>query len=195
MPAVPFGCSAEHDGFPGTLTLRWNTLRSVLDDLLAALGRHGFQHVVVFSAHGGNDALLRDDEPALRAAGRPAVVTVVHGIDALARRWERASAAQGISPAAAGQHAGEFETSLMLGLRPATVRRRSLRAGRLAIAADAHALFYPDLRRQAASGVVGDPRRADATRAGAYLDAWCDALVASYRRAKNRSTTKGTQKA
>lgn len=195
LPALPFGCSAEHDAFPGTLSLRWETLRALLLDLVGALARHGFRRVLVFSAHGGNDALLRDEAAALRAAGRPAAVLVVSGIDALTRRWHRAAAAHGVPPATAGLHAGEFETSILLGLRPDAVRRRRLGAGHRPRAGDAHGLFYPDLRRAAADGVVGDPRRAAPTRAAAYLDAWSEALVAHYRRAKKRATTKGTQKA
>jgi creatinine amidohydrolase len=195
VPALPFGCSAEHAAFPGTLSLRWQTLRAVLADLLASLARHGFRHVLVFSAHGGNDALLRDEAAALGAAARPAQLIAVSGIAALARRWHRASAARGVSAAAAGLHAGEFETSIVLGLRPAVVRRAALRRGRPAPGGDAHDLFYPDLRRTAPAGVVGDPRRAAAARAGAYLDTWTNALVAHYRRAKKRATTNGTQKA
>jgi creatinine amidohydrolase len=195
LPALAFGCSAEHAGFPGTITLRWETLRAVLADLLASLARGGFRDLVVFSAHGGNDALLRDGAATWPAAARPARVVVVHGIADLARRWHHASARFGISPAAAGQHAGEFETSLLLGLRPDAVRDTARRRGRVAAVADAHALFYPDLRRGAPDGVVGDPRLAAAPRAGAYLDAWCDALVAAYRGAKKRQTTNGIQKA
>ena len=195
LPALPYGCSAEHAAFAGTVSLRWETLRGLLEDLLASLAGHGFRHLLVFSAHGGNDALLRDEAAALCAAGQPATVTVVSGIDDLTRRWHRAGAAHGIAPAAAGLHAGEFETSILLGVRPAAVRRAALRAGHRATGSDAHGLFYPDLRRTAPGGVVGDPRRASPARAAAYLDAWCDALVARYRRAKNRATTKGTQKA
>ncbi|MBX3027401.1 creatininase family protein [bacterium] len=195
LPALPFGCSAEHAGFPGTVTLRWRTLRALLADVLASLAGGGFRHLVVFSAHGGNDALLREERAAWQAAARPARITVVHGLPRLARRWAQASARFGIAPAASGQHAGELETSILLGLRAAAVRVGAGRARPAAPGADAHALFYPDLRATAPDGVVGDPRPAAAARAAAYLDAWCDLLVADYRRAKNRHTTKGIQKA
>ncbi len=195
VPALPLGCSAEHGGFPGTLSLRWETLRAVLGDVLAGLAAQGFRRVVVFSAHGGNDALLRADTPALARAAAPAQLVVCAGLDTFAARWRRASAAFGIDAAASGQHAGEFETSLLLGLHPQTVRRAAVRRGRLAHGDDAQALFYPDLRAHAASGVVGDPRRAAGARAAAYLDAWVDALLACYVRAKKRTKTNQTQNA
>jgi creatinine amidohydrolase/Fe(II)-dependent formamide hydrolase-like protein len=177
LPALPIGCSAEHGEFPGTLSLGWDTLRAVLVDLVAGLGRQGFARIVLFSAHGGNDALLSAAAPALRAAGRPARVIVCSGIDALAAHWQRASGHFGVPAGAAGHHAGEFESSLIAGLRPAALRRHALRRGHLHRGGDAQRLFYPSLRRSAPSGVVGDPRRAAATRAAAYLDAWVDALL------------------
>ncbi len=195
LPPLPFGCSAEHAAFPGTLTLRWETLSAVLADLVASLARQGFERVLIFSAHGGNDALLRAAAPALHAAGRPARLVVCAGLDALARRWRAASAAHGIDAAASGQHAGEFETSIILGLRPQAVRHRRLRRGAHDAGGDPQDFFYPDLRAVAPSGVVGDPRRAAAPRAAAYLDVWVDALVAAYRAAarKKRQNTNGTQ--
>ena len=194
IPALPFGCSAEHAEFPGTLTLGWDTLRALLADLCASLARAGFARVVLFSAHGGNDALLADAAPALAAAAHPARLIVCRDIAQFAAGWHRASAAFGVTPDAAGHHAGEFETSLIAGLRPGAVRRAALRPGLGRVGDAAHAVFYPSLRRRAPSGVVGDPRGATATRAVAYLDAWVEVLLAQYRGAKKRQTTNGIQK-
>jgi len=194
IPALPFGCSAEHRAFPGTLTLSWNTLRALLADVCAALARSGFAHLVVFSAHGGNDALLATAAAALRRAARPAQLIVCRDIAALSADWQRASARFGIAPAAAGHHAGEFETSLIAGLRPEALRHAALRAGLVRIRGDAQRIFYPDLRAHAVEGVVGDPRGALPTRAASYLDAWVDALLRQYRAAKKRHTTKGIHK-
>ena len=104
----------------------------------------------------------------------------------------RRAAELGVEPAAAGHHAGEIETSLLLALAPADVRRERTERGRLAGAGDAQALFYPDLRANAPNGVVGDPRGAEASRAARYLEAWLEVLVAEYEAAKKVTCTKGT---
>ena len=57
-----------------------------------------------------------------------------------------------------------------------------LAPGLLDVGPNPSAVFYPSLRTRAHDGTVGDPRGADAARAGAYLDAWVDWLVAVYRR-------------
>jgi len=194
LPALPLGCAAEHAAFPGTLSLRWDSLRGLLVDVLGGLARQGFSTVFVFSAHGGNDAFLRESTAALASAAAPATLIVHAGIR-LAALFHAASVAEGVPAAASGHHAGEFETSIMLGLHPDTVRRGDVAAGLIETGDDAQRVFYPNLRTQAASGVVGDPRPAAAARAARYLDVWVDALVAAYRGAKKVKYTSGTQKA
>jgi creatinine amidohydrolase len=46
------GCSQHHLPFPGTLSLRPETLRMVVHDLLDSLTRHGFRRVVLQSSAG-----------------------------------------------------------------------------------------------------------------------------------------------
>jgi creatinine amidohydrolase len=184
LPVLPIGCSSEHGEFPGTLSLHADTLRAVLVDAVAALAGHGFETVFIFSAHGGNYATLQAALPALRAAAHPARVIAFADLGRVAALWHAASAAGGIGAEDAGHHAGEFETSIVLGLRPEAVRRDHLAPGLRDTGGDAQAIFYPSLRAHSASGVVGDPRRADAARAERYLGAWVDALVDWYQREK-----------
>jgi creatinine amidohydrolase len=94
------------------------------------------------------------------------------------------SAAFGVTPEASGQHAGEFETSILQGLRPGNVRTAALTPGLVEPHPDPQTLFYPSLRTHAPSGTVGDPRPAAASRAAGYLDAWVAVLVEAYRREK-----------
>jgi creatinine amidohydrolase len=181
LPALALGCSSEHAAFPGTLSLSPGTLSAVLRDLMTCLARHGFARAFVFSAHGGNYEALRAATPSLRQAAAPMRLCVFTDIEALTRTQQRAAAAHGIDAASAGHHAGEFETSILSGLRPELVRRGALAPGVLHPAADAQHLFHPDLRPNAPLGTVGDPRPADAARADAYLDAWTRLLVDHHR--------------
>ena len=112
-------------------------------------------------------------------------VSVYADLDGLAEIQQSASLAEGVASGAAGHHAGEFETSILLALAPSTVRVDRAQAGRDA-PDDVHSIFYPSLRESAPSGVVGDPRAASAERASRYLDAWVDELLSAYRAAFER---------
>jgi creatinine amidohydrolase len=115
-------------------------------------------------------------------------ITVVHGIDRISSVWSGASGFEGISSEASGAHAGEFETSIIAGLRPDLIRWHEMQAGNMTPPADSQTLFYPSLRKGAPNGVVGDPRAAAAERAERYLSAWVDILVAAYERTKSLPT-------
>lgn len=195
LPAIGLGCSVEHAAFPGTLDLRPGTLTALLTDVVASLARHGVARVFLFSAHGGNCAPLAAALPALRAAAAPVPVDAFTDLDTLTAALHRRAAAAGVTPAAAGHHAGEVETSILLALRPHAVRTARLAAGHVAPTADPQALFHPSLRAHAPDGTVGDPRGADAARGLCYLDAWVDVLAEAYRGAKNAPTATGSQSA
>jgi len=194
-PTLAFGCSSEHAAFPGTLDLRSETLAAVVRDVVRSLARSGFAGAFVFSAHGGNYAALAAMLPELGAAAAPMPVAAFTDLAAVAATLARVAESAGVPAAAAGHHAGEAETSILLALRPASVRVAAFAPGHTASVADPQALFYPSLRDHAPSGVVGDPRGASATRAEAYLDAWVDLLETAYRRAKNLPYANGTQNA
>jgi creatinine amidohydrolase len=194
-PTLPVGCATEHLGFPGTLSLQPTTLEAVVTDLICALGRHGIRRAFVFSAHGGNVAALRAMRSGLAAACGPVAVDVFTDLDGLTAAMHAASVAAGGSVPAAGHHAGEVETSIMLALAPARVRMAACAPGLLGDSPEPQALFYPDLRANAPDGVVGDPRGADGARGMRYLRVWTDVLVAAYRGEKNHHQTTGTQNA
>ncbi len=53
-PVLPFGLTPSFSGFPGTVTLRVETMAAVLRDVLDSLKRSGFRRVVIVNGHGGN---------------------------------------------------------------------------------------------------------------------------------------------
>jgi creatinine amidohydrolase len=117
-PAICFGSSEHHMAFPGTVTLRQQTFRETVADVCRSLARHGFTRFVVLNGHGGNTALVG---ATVQELGFEAPLHVV-GVDYwnLARE---AIAEVRESPTGGMGHACEFETSLMLHLRPESVRR------------------------------------------------------------------------
>src|ERR671939_106242 len=57
-PALPFGLSAHHMRFPGTLSLQPDTFMAVVLDVMRSLEAHGARRVFLLNGHGGNQAAL-----------------------------------------------------------------------------------------------------------------------------------------
>ncbi len=182
LPVLPFGCASEHLGFPGTLSLDEDTFASVLANVATSVARHGFDRLFVFSAHGGNRRALEQAIPKMRAAAAGLRILAAPGLGAAMELFHEASARHDVAPDASGHHAGEFETSIMLRVAPHSVRTEQFAPGLNAGSRDLDELFYPDLRVNAPTGTVGDPRGAAGSRADAYLEAWIESLLAIYRR-------------
>jgi creatinine amidohydrolase len=117
-PTLPYGMSLHHLGFPGSLSLRPETLAHVLQDLLHSLYHHGFRRVFVLNGHGGNTASLR-----------MALANVMGDLPDLAvklRHWWREPVVSNLLQDAIGvpgvRHADAGETAPILALRPDLVR-------------------------------------------------------------------------
>jgi creatinine amidohydrolase len=54
FPAIPFGLAPYFQAFPGSMTLRVETLCAVVRDLLDSMKRSGFRRIVIVNGHGGN---------------------------------------------------------------------------------------------------------------------------------------------
>lgn len=54
LPAMPYGCSPAFVAFPGTPSLRLETLVAVLRDAFDSLYRQGFRRFLVVDGHAGN---------------------------------------------------------------------------------------------------------------------------------------------
>jgi creatinine amidohydrolase len=157
-PAVAFGASGEHEGFPGTMSIGLDAMRSVLVELGRSAGRWA-RRLVFVNGHGGNVAALRAAVELLLSEGRDA-------------RWYGCT-----PPFGSDAHAGRAETSLLLALAPDTVRLGLAEAGNTAPLSELMpALRTGGLAAVTENGVLGDPSGADAAEGAAMLDAMVDAL-------------------
>ncbi len=182
LPAIPVGCASEHLDFAGTLHIEPATLEALLVDLLRSLSRHGFERAFLFTAHGGNLDALAEMGPRLCESVLPLTLRIETDLRVGAMQSEVVEA-EALSPLAAGPHAGEYETSLVAHLRPGSIREEHLVPGRMVEPGEAQGIFYPSLRPNTESGVLGDPSAANSERGQRYLTAWVDLLISGYRAA------------
>ncbi len=116
LPMLYVGTSGEHLSFPGTLSLRPETLLNVLADIGGSVARAGCRKVVLLNSHGGNSAVINIAARELRLR---------HDMLAVSASWQRFGYPDGLfdeGELAHGIHGGDVETSLMLAFRPAHVR-------------------------------------------------------------------------
>ncbi|MGA2849264.1 MAG: creatininase family protein [Terracidiphilus sp.] len=163
LPAVCYGKSNEHVGFPGTMSVSAQTFLAVVRDLGASIAASGFKKVVLYNTHGGNtslvDVLARD----LRAE---------FGLRTFSLFGSPGATFEGVSKQerAYGFHAGEIETAFLLHGTPELVHTEEYTANYIA-RVDQPELLKPEgsaanfawlTKDIAPSGVMGDPTAATA---------------------------------
>ncbi|MEE9274910.1 MAG: creatininase family protein, partial [bacterium] len=175
-PTFWAGLALHHMGYPGTLSLRLETYIAAIQDLVRSVAAHGYRKILLVNGHGGNHASIQAATLPLRQELTVElwVITYFHLGNEIAGQI-RQSDIGGMA------HSGEFETSMMLHLRPdlvdmdAAVKNPNVPRHPL-MTRDMHhrgPLYRPpDFNRdKGPSGVSGDPTAADAERGAQYLEA------------------------
>lgn len=122
-PTIPLGVSGHHMNFPGTLTLKQETLLSVLMDVTASLRKHGIRRFLFANGHGGNTPVLQIVTAKLRQEfGDRAcyILAASAGASHVVKKHVKSSTFG---------HACEIEISTLLYLAPETVKTDALSAG------------------------------------------------------------------
>ncbi|WP_051231440.1 creatininase family protein [Kaistia adipata] len=114
MPPPWYGFSAHHMRFPGTVTLRAETLMALVGDIVGSLVEHGFRRILVVNGHGGNGGVIDVLGSTLghRFHGKARIACLTYfqlAREAIARLRESGPGGMG--------HACEFETAMMMAVR------------------------------------------------------------------------------
>jgi creatinine amidohydrolase len=157
-PALAYGSSGEHAGFPGTLSIGQQALELVVVELVRSADAYA-GGVVLVNGHGGNA------EPLTRAART------------LDTEGRRALAWAPSLPPGGDLHAGRTETSLLLAIAPEVVRLDLAEPG--AVDVDLARLRAEGVRAVSPNGVLGDPTGASAEDGRRLLDAMAADLVSA----------------
>lgn len=126
-PVIRPGCSDHHMGFSGTISYRPETLMRVLEDYCRSLDSHGFEHIVLFSLHGGNFPAMNAILSSIADEIGAQIITLLDKellIDPLMESLDR----MGIPPEARG-HGGAAVTASVWHLRPDLVLEEEFTPG------------------------------------------------------------------
>ncbi|NEP43008.1 MAG: creatininase family protein [Okeania sp. SIO2H7] len=118
LPTLYYGKSNEHWHFPGTITLKAETLIAVLTEMGESIYRAGFRKLVLLNAHGGQPQIMEIVARDLHQRYEdllmfPFFVWRVPNVTGELLTPEELEL---------GIHAGDAETSVMLSILPQTVR-------------------------------------------------------------------------
>lgn len=181
-PVVSLGYSPEHKSFPGTISLRKETLSMLLEDIAESLAGSGFTFIYFWFGHGGDWAVAKGCLPALREYWPGCVVTFTRDISRyVAETWDSYPLTESISLERYGSHAGEFEASMTAAIRPGLVRTDALTAGdKRPLSEVMEMMMVNGIGSVSANSVLGDQRFPDAERGNRYLDCLADWLVSDF---------------
>jgi creatinine amidohydrolase len=170
---IPFGFTHYNQGFAGTITLALETFIAMVSDVALSIQRNGFRRLVFLNGHGGNHHPLK----------AIAAKLAEHDLFSLAfSHWDLVSEemrAWGERESRIG-HAGEWETSIQLFLRPELVDRdRQVSETWVPSVDPAFETFaaFPERQRETPQGVMGDPTVASAEKGKRFVEAASQRLV------------------
>jgi creatinine amidohydrolase len=121
-PVIRPGYSEHHLDFPGSISLRNETLANVLRDYCRCLIHHGFKNIVMLTCHGGNTPVLNAVASEVAMAHAEDGINV-YPIDPYSKAFYGKDKEEIGHPVGwpDGIHGGKYETSSVLAFRPELV--------------------------------------------------------------------------
>lgn len=183
LPTLWLGSSHHHLDYPGTVSILPSLYSEVIKSIAKCILSAGFRRILFLNGHGGNKV------PAAQALSE--LVCECDAADdaylLLTSWWELTgeSLSAGMdSPSLS--HACEYETSLVLALRPELVNLDRAREGPMALSNDwvrtegttaSRVAMFRRFRRLTAAGSMGKPTKATAEKGQRILELTVDELV------------------
>lgn len=175
-PVIRPGLSKHHLGFPGSLTLRPEVFKGIVEDYVAAYVHHGFKTIVLCSSHGGNFNPL--EEVAKEQGEKYPNICIVTGssLDVLDETLMEMDRIEGLPSGTCGGHACDWETSIMMMIDEEYIRRDKLQPGLVEpLTGELLDRFFNNgVKSVSENGILGDPTGANAERGRRYFEYYLD---------------------
>jgi creatinine amidohydrolase len=178
LPPLWLGCSHHHLDFPGTVSLLPSLYSQVVKGVVRCVLTHGFRRIFLLNGHGGNQVPMAQAMVELIAEDDRADAAFL----AAASWWNVGK--QALAPERHGMrtpqltHACEYETSMILALRPDLVALPEAREGKPVLDSEwarfetgGRVSVYKRFHRMTASGSMGSPTLATAEKGHSMLAA------------------------
>jgi len=162
LPPLTISCSPEHAGWPGTVSLRAETLIKIVEDVAESARQNGADRLVIVNGHGGNYVLANIVQEANVA--EPTMVLFPSRDD-----WDDVRQVAGLETnSREDMHGGELEVSVLLHVAPELVSEGVENS-------DHDAEFRPHLltvgmRGYTRNGIIGRPSLATADKGAAIIE-------------------------
>ena len=175
-PPIWSGFTHYNMGHVGTINLRLETFLAVVGDVCRSLKANGFERMGLVNGHGGNVAPLRT--LSVQLAKEDVWALAFPFWDLIKEELGALSEADGASIG----HGGEWETSLQLYLRPQLIDKERITTNEWPRPDGfskefADIAFWPERRREAPLGIMGDPTVASAEKGQRVFKAAVDKLA------------------
>jgi creatinine amidohydrolase/Fe(II)-dependent formamide hydrolase-like protein len=159
LPLIPYGVSYHHEDFPGTVSIRPETLSRLVYEVGVSAARNGITKLVIVNGHGGNAPSLQLAAQTINRDAR--IFTCVDtGETSDADIAELCDTPNDV-------HAGEIETSTALAARPHLVDMQKAKSfvprfssQYLNFSSRRSVEWYAYTAKISPSGVLGDPLKA-----------------------------------
>jgi creatinine amidohydrolase len=176
-PTVRIGCSSHHLDFAGTISLEEETFHAVVADHVRSFARTGFKRAVLLPTHGGNFGPLG---AALAKLGPvdDIVVQALTDVSALLELAQIGEREHGVPIGEGGLHAGEWETSMLLAIRPDLVHMDRGEPGFTGNLEEALQGVFSGIKTISENGAIGDPAQSSAEHGQRYWDAVLELALA-----------------
>ncbi|WP_078285587.1 creatininase family protein [Mycobacteroides chelonae] len=164
LPPITYGCSHEHAGFCGTVSISATTLTAVVNDITESLAEQSFTALLIVNAHGGDAVLTNVVQQANR---RDAQIRI--GLYPSREDWTEARTAADITSSNHDDmHAGELEPSILLATNPEYLHEGWHTLDHTAD--DRRHLTTLGMTAYTRTGVIGYPSRASDIKGNKALD-------------------------
>ena len=194
MPPIYYTHAEISMGFPGTVDVQPTHFIDYLYDVCESLVKHGFKRIIMVSGHGINPPFMQIVSM---------MITSRHNAIAAGAAYFDFAKPEVRKIVSHGAHACEFETSMLLALKPENVRMdRAVREWNVNMGLkdskyvwrnfiDRSPIFFIDhLSRFSQTGIIGDPTKATKEKGVRLVKVIVDDMVEFVREFKTRPVGK-----